>query len=132
VRLQLVRSAVICRPTILRLSLKSWAGFIESAPQLRMGCLSFLAARDGQVLVRGNPLPPLPGQQFVDHDGIVVPAGWSWQPAVEPQVLRAAAELESGDCLLWTADAGCQKLPADGWVRVSRSAVRLTLAGVFP
>src|SRR5262245_16594340 len=54
--------------------------FASVAAQVRLDSLQFAADAEGSVLVRGQPLPPLPGRRFVLHGGVAVPAGFSWQP----------------------------------------------------
>ncbi len=87
-RVRLVRSAQVGEPTVLITSIDTWHSYGRAAPQVRLERWFFAAADDGRIVVRGGPLPPLPGQRFVEQEGIAVPAGWTWHPRVEAGVLR--------------------------------------------
>jgi hypothetical protein len=97
------------------------------APQARLAHWSFAADSTGRVVVRGAPLPPLRGTQYVEECGIAAPAGWHWAPPVEAAVARAALGLEQGDSALWFADGSWHKIAAGDWVRATRSAARFSV-----
>ncbi|HUY90019.1 MAG TPA: hypothetical protein VMV10_14885 [Pirellulales bacterium] len=125
--LRLVRSSEPRPASWLLASLAEWSAYVETAPLVRLARWSFAADAAGRAAIRGAPLPPLRGTQYVEESGLAVPAGWHWSPAVEAAVVRAALRLEPGDCALWFADGAWQKIAAGDWVRATRSAVRLTL-----
>jgi len=108
-------------------SLAEWCEYVEMAPQARLARWSFAADSTGRVVVRGAPLPPLRGVQYVEESGIAAPAGWHWSPPVEAAIVRDVFGLELGDSALWFANGSWQKIPAGDWVRATRSAARLTL-----
>ena len=128
VELRLVRSNEPCDPTWLLATLEAWVAYAVTAPQVRLARWSFAADRQGGILVRGAPLPPLPGTRCVESHGIVVPAGWTWSPRVDAMVLRDTFELGQGDSAFWQVDGSWQRILAGDWVRATRSAVRLTCA----
>jgi hypothetical protein len=127
--LGLVRSSEPSEPTWLLTNLDAWAEYAATAPQLRLARWSFVCAHDGRVLVRGAPLPPLAGRRLVDQQGVAVPAGWSWTPAVDASVVRQTLGLETGDCAVFSDDGSWASIRADDWVVATRSAVRLTCEG---
>lgn len=124
--LRLVRSNQEREATWLQTSLTEWANYAAVAPQVRLARWSFVADRRGRVVVRGAPLPPLPGIRFVEQSGIAVPSGCAWSPSLPVDVVREAFALTANECLLWTADGACERIAADDWVQAARSAVRLT------
>jgi hypothetical protein len=126
VSLRLVRSDQTDDPAALLTALELWAGYAATAPQVRLDRWQFAVAGDRRVLVHGRPLPPLRGQHLVDLEGLLVPAGWTWSPAVEPRVVRSALGLESGEFALWSADGSWERIPAVAMVRASRSGARMT------
>ena len=81
------------------------------------------------MIVRGEPLPPLPGQRWVDREGIAVPAGWRWSPPVEAAIVRAVFGLEPGDFALWQTDGTWQRIRAADFTPASRAAVRASAEG---
>lgn len=135
-RLRLVRATAPVEPSLLLLPLRDWQAYAATAPQVRLDRLSFALDGAGRVLVRGTPLPPLDGERFVEFEGIAVPVGWHWQPAVDAGTLRALFGLDSsgGDeckqqddlALLTSPDCQWELVPAQAFARATRSAVRLS------
>lgn len=132
VMLRLARDTTLRQPNLLLTTLKIWADYAASAPQFRLQHWSFAANQRGQVLIRGVPLPPLPGRQLIETEHVAVDAGWTWFPGVEPLVLRRKLQLASGDLLLMQLgeadDSVIEVIPAEAFVKATRSAVRLTAA----
>ena len=124
--LQLMRSGFECEPDLLLTDLDQWVAFAASAAQVRLECLQFAADANGRVLVRGKPLPPLPGQRYVVHAGVAVPAGFEWQPAVSVEVLQRRWGIAGHDLVLWHEDNTFTRLHADQFVDASHSAIRAT------
>lgn len=135
VAIQLVRTTQHAEPTLLLTNHRDWTAYADHAPQVRLDCWSFAADASGRVLVRGAPLPSLPGVFYVETEGVAVPAGWWWTPAVAASTLRRALGLDvsnaSGgttpDLALFLAEDGTWDLVSgDGFVKATRSAARLT------
>ena len=82
------------------------------------------------MIVRGTPLPPLPGERWVECEGIATPAGWRWSPAVEAAIVRAVFGLQPGDLALWQTDGTWQRVRAAEFTAASRAAVRATAEGL--
>jgi hypothetical protein len=76
--------------------------------------------------VRGQPLPPLSGERFVECEGVAIPAGWHWSPNVEAVVLRELLCLTAGDVALLHVSGDYELVAAANFVQATRSAVRHT------
>jgi hypothetical protein len=126
VPLQLVRGGPVAEANLLLTSLEGWQHHAIHAPQIRLDRWSFAINGDAQVVVRGTPLPPLPGVRLVERSGVAVEAGWMWTPSVEPKVLSQALGLETGDLAILHADETWDHLRQGDFVRATRSAVRLS------
>lgn len=129
VPLRLVRTGEVREPALLEVSLSILAEYIETAPQWRIQRWQLALSRDGAArtpyaLVRGQPLPPLPGQLWVEAEGICVPAGYAWQPAVNAAVVRQLLGLEPQQLALLDPAGTHEIVMPDHWVCASRSAVR--------
>jgi hypothetical protein len=124
--LRLVRSADERTPELLLTSLAEFTRFSAQAAQIRLGRLQFAASADGRVLVRGTPLPPLPGQRFVLSNGVAVPAGFAWQPAVSAEVLARRFGVSGDGLVLWNDDGTITRFHVEQFVSATRSAVRAT------
>ena len=125
----LVRSSRPEKASVLLTSIDRWEAYAVQAPQVRLDRWQFAVAEDGRVLVRGGPLPPLPGGRWVDRKGIAVPAGWQWSPPVEASIVRTVFGLEPGDLALWQPDGTWQRIRAADFTPASRAAVRATSEG---
>jgi hypothetical protein len=85
-----------------------------------------------EVLVRGKPLPSIPGERFVLQAGLATPVGLAWSPPVGPSVIRAWLGLRDGTMALWRADGGgrggsgggISEIAEDAFVAASRRAGR--------
>jgi len=126
VSLRLVRSTVELEPELLLTSMEEFQRFAARAAQVRLDRLQFAANPAGSVLIRGTPLPPLPGQRFVLHGGVAVPAGFTWQPAVSDEVLARRFAVASEALVLWNEDGTLTRLHGEQFVAATRGAVRAT------
>jgi hypothetical protein len=126
VPLYLVRSVLVREANVLLVSLCEWGEYAREAAQVRLERWSFAVSGAGAVVVRGEPLPPLPGQRFVEVEGVAVPAGWTWEPAVEAAVLRDVLGLRGNDLALLHPEGTWDHMRGDHFVRASRSAIRLS------
>jgi len=108
-----------------------WARWAEEAPQVRLKPLRFAADQSGRVLVLGSPPPSVPGRPLVECEGVLVPAGCAWTPAVSPRVVRHAFGAGPGT-LLWWDETGGQLLGQELFVPASRAGARAVAAAGEP
>jgi len=126
VPLRLVRSSCEQDPELLLTDLKELALFASMAARVRLERLQFAANADGKVLVRGRPLPSVPGLRFVLHSGVAVPAGFSWEPRVASSVLARRFAASDDALVVWNEDQTFFRLHSEQFVPLSRSALRAT------
>jgi hypothetical protein len=126
VPLRIVRSAEERPIALLMSSLAEWREFALNAPEIRLRQLRFAVDEAGNVVVRGRPLPPLPGRQFVLHGNIAVQAGFTWEPAVSADVLSRRLGLATDALALFHEDGTFSRIEAEQFVPATRSAVRET------
>jgi hypothetical protein len=129
VSIQIVRSAEERPLALLLTSLEEWREFALNAPEIRLRQLRFAVDEAGNVIVRGKPLPPLPGRQFVLHGNIAVQAGFAWEPNVSADVLSRRLGLSADALALFHEDGTFSRIEAEQFVPATRSAVRETAAG---
>lgn len=109
------------------LPLAPWLDWMLTAPELRLARLRFAATPGGRCLVLGAPPPSLPCSACVEENGVVVPAGLAWQPAVSTKTLRRVLGAAEDAVIFWDA-AGVHVLGAELFVPASRGAARATRA----
>ncbi|HTV40091.1 MAG TPA: hypothetical protein VMF08_05930 [Candidatus Sulfotelmatobacter sp.] len=126
VPLRLVRSACEQEPGLLLADLADMVRFASMAARVRLERLQFAANGNGKVLVRGRPLPSVPGQRFVLHGGVAVPAGFSWEPHVAPAVLARRFAVSGDALIIWNEDQAMTRLHSEQFFPLSRSALRAT------
>lgn len=126
VELRLVRSAGEREPELLLTGLAEFQRFVEQAAWVRLERWRFAADASGRVLVRGTPLPPLPGKRFALNEGVAVPAGFGWSPAVSAGVVARRLGASDEALVLWNEDGTLSRLHREQFVPVTRSAVAAT------
>jgi len=130
VALQLVRSSGEREPELLLTRLDDFKRFVMQAPRVRLECLQFAASADGRVLVRGKPVPPLSGRRFAIYQGVALPVGFMWKPAVSPEAVARRFGVSGEALIVWNEDGTITRLHGEHFVPVSRSAVRATAQGL--
>jgi hypothetical protein len=125
-KLVLTRSTVERDASLLVTSLEEFQNFCASAAAIRLNPLRFAANANGEVLVKGAPLPPLPGQRFVLHGRIAAPAGFAWRPEVSVEVLERCFGVSGDAMILWHEDGTMTRLHSEQFIPVTRNAVRAT------
>lgn len=126
VPLRLVRSGCEQEPELLLADLDDLMRFASMAARVRLERLQFAANGHGKALVRGRPLPPVPGQRFVLQGGVAVPVGFSWEPRVASSVLARRFAVAEGALVVWNQDEGITRLHSEQFFPLSRSALRAT------
>jgi hypothetical protein len=128
VALRVVRSNEPAAANVLIASRAAFVAWAVDAPAVRLRPLSFAASRDGRVLVRGEPLPPIPGKRFVERDGVATPAGFVLWPALDAPAVQALLGIAAGDVALFDEEASWEQISAGDFVAATRTAVRATVA----
>lgn len=125
-QLTIVRGGSPVAPNLLLTSFSEWRRYALRAPQVRLQRWSFAVGPGEQAVVRGAPIPPVPGVQYVEQDGIAIAAGWRLQPHVDADVLRTALGLKSGELAVFREDGSWYHLRSEDFVMATRAAVRST------
>ncbi len=113
-------------PNLMQLPLDAFASWANAAPEVRLHPLTFACSEDGMALVRGLPLPSLPGKHYRETAGIAVPAGWQWDPPIPAKALAGALRLRPDDLALLDPEGAVECIPANHFDQVTRAAVRLS------
>ncbi|RTQ48804.1 hypothetical protein EJV47_14455 [Hymenobacter gummosus] len=112
-------------------TLPAWLRYAEAAPEIRLRALRFAAAADGRVLVQGEPLPALPGQEhWQPAPQLLLPAGFAFESPLLAQLLPRQLHPAGDALLLFAADGSWEPIPLVHLQPATRSAVRLTARGL--
>jgi hypothetical protein len=115
-------------PTLIRCPLSVWKRFVCTAPQLRLSRWEFAAASNGDVVVRGTPLPTLLGQHYWETSRLIIPCGWTWFPTVSAAVVREVLKLNPEDyAIACEATSIWSIIRANGFVSARRENVHATV-----
>ncbi len=127
IQIRLVRSDRETVANGLLTTLNHWTQFGSQAPEIRLRGLQFAVNGAVEVLVIGEILPPLPGTCYCILEGIAVPAGLEFYPAVDAGVLRNRLAIAAESLVVFYQDGTFSRLQAEQWVAASRSAIRATV-----
>jgi hypothetical protein len=108
----------------LKVKLTDWQAYAETAPEIRLAALRFALAAAGDVLIMGEPLPPLPGVEYWLRDSILLPAAYDLEWPLLAELFNQR-ENGKGDCfLLFEKDGNWQKIEKRHFTQASRSGIR--------
>lgn len=131
-QLRLIRTDKAQEPAALVLELSTWVKFVTVTPAIRLSRWEFAVSAQEQVLVRGAPLPAVPGAFYYDCDGILLPVGFRWEPAIPARSVQRMMGLAEGDLAIWQgSNCAWQRLPGDKFVPALRANVRQTAFELF-
>ena len=72
------------------------------------------------------PLPPIPGERFLEQDRVAVSIGWTWYPQVTAATVKQILDLDSDSTAVLLSDGSWLIIPGNEWVGARRAAVRAT------
>lgn len=127
--LKLVPSKQLRAGTALLTNLATWKAYGEQAPEVRLQQTHFAVAENNDVLIIGNPLPALPGKEYVLHDTILMPCGFEFNPPVIATLIITRFDPSKQSFLLFEPDGSWQQIPKTAFVPSTRSAIRSTKGG---
>ena len=126
VMLKLVRSTRPMLANLMQTSWERWLAYAITAPAVRLSRLGFAVSENADVLIRGTPLPPIPGRLFIEDNGVIVPIGWQFDPNVGSNVVRKVLNLDETEMALFSEEGSFERVPVSAFVQATRSAVRMT------
>ncbi len=107
-------------------SLTQWKAYAEAAAEVRLEKIQFAVSDNDEVVLIGDPLPPIPGKEFYIRDFILLPCGYDFGRTVISALLSKKLNPQQDCFLLFSRDGRWEKIPHKNFVAAKRSAVRLT------
>lgn len=130
--LRLLRSAHSRSAAFQVITREQLAELASTAPQVRLDRWTFAIAGDGRVLVHGQPLPAIPGKQYWELDGNLIPLGWDCGPSIDGPILSRILGREENQYGLLHEDGTQEVILQTAFVPASRAAIRTSLEGRAP
>ncbi|MEM7392833.1 MAG: hypothetical protein AAF492_10850, partial [Verrucomicrobiota bacterium] len=109
---------------LLLTSLEVWKGYALEAPLARLEPLFFALGPDERVVIKGDPLPPIPGELFTLDAGVALPCGYRVDPPIDASIVARICGLAQGEVALFDRKGEVEILRATDFVAARRSAVR--------
>lgn len=110
-------------------SLAAWQHYAATASSVRLDVLRFAVSAQREVLIMGEPLPPIPGIEYWLYQNILIPSGFDFENDLVADILCRKAGNDHENFFLINENASLQKIPVSFFVAASRSAVRMTYHG---
>lgn len=104
----------------------TWAQWADGAPEARLHRLRFAVSSKRQVLVIGDMLPPIPGQEYWNRDLLLLPAGYDLEFPVLAVLAKQRLAPDNDAVILLDPSGAWEKVHAGQFVAALRSAVRRT------
>jgi hypothetical protein len=124
--IRLVPSQQLQKGNALLTDLHTWKAYGETAPLVRLQQTRFAVSEENKVLIIGEPLPALPGKEYVLQDGLLIPLGFEFDPPVISSLISSQFNPDNDSLLLFDTDSSWEEIPKDAFVPSTRSAIRLT------
>lgn len=121
----LVASQKARETSALLTTLKVFKEYAEAASEIRLKAIRFAVSEKDEVLIMGNPLPPIPGKEYWKEDKLLLPAGLEFEIPVVSKLI--GGKINAGNSyLLFHTSGRYETIPPGEFVEGSRSAIRLT------
>lgn len=126
IAVRLVRSTIERKSELLLVQWEEWEDYVREAPKVRLAPLRFATNTEGETLIWGEPLPPLPGTVFWQDHQVFLPAGWTFEQKVTAEILAETYCKDKSAFLLFRETGQWEKINWAHFVGTSRSAIHQT------
>lgn len=101
-----------------------WKNYVNEAPLVRLQALKFVVSSLGEVLIIGEPLPPIPGKSYWLNEHLLVPAGFNLDPPFLGQLLNQKLKGQTPSYILFNEKGVQNTIPLDFFQPADRAVVR--------
>ena len=126
VKIKLVPSSAERKGAALLTTLDSWKQYGESAPASRLLATKFAVSENKEVLILGEPLPPLPGIEYWRTGDLFIPCGYDFELSIICEFVNNKINNNNGFLVLFDKNGNWQRIDKTFLVLSKRSAIRLT------
>lgn len=108
------------------MSWENWRNYALQASNIRLQTLSFAVSVKQDVIVKGLPLPPMPGLLFWQNQQILLPAGWNFEHTILAEIFSINYLNGKEEWLLIRSEQEWERIKKKNFINASRSAIRKT------
>jgi hypothetical protein len=126
VTIQIVASAKEQKAMALSTTATAWLDYVISAPEVRLKRLKFAVSDANNVLIVGEPLPPIEGETYWLNNNIFMPSGYDFELPIVSELIYQKENLQNQAFLCFNTEGSHHRIEELDFVLATRSAVRLT------
>jgi hypothetical protein len=124
ISISLVRNENSYPAYALQTSFAAWKNYVDEAPLVRLQALKFVVSSLDEVLIIGEPLPPIPGKSYWLNEDLLMPAGFNFDPPFLGQLLNQKLKVQTPSYILFNEEAKQDIIPVDLFKPADRAVVR--------
>lgn len=123
---KIIKSNFYQESSALITDFSTFINYIEIASEIRFKHLIFSLSNDNRVIIIGNPLPPIKGNEYWLKNNILIPCGYNFEIPIISSIISKKENLENNAFLLVNINNVYEKIQKENFVPVTRSSVRLS------
>lgn len=113
----------------LKTTLEQWQQYAETAPAIRLECLHFALSEIGEVMILGEPLPPISGEEFWQRGSVLLPAGYDLEWPIVAELLAIRENTAGQYYLVFDQKGNWEKIEKECFVPATRAGIRASKSG---
>ncbi|HLK27047.1 MAG TPA: hypothetical protein VKT28_00595 [Puia sp.] len=123
---KIVPSNTVVKSNALLTELNIFKNYAETSSAIRLQTLKFAASEKNQVLIIGNPLPPIPGTEYWQAYDMLIPCGYNFEIPFMSKAINDKINEKKDSVILFDVHGNYQKIDKNFFVQATRSAIRST------
>lgn len=126
VTLQLIPSDTEYEAEVMITSVATLKQYLEAAPAIRMGQLTWTLLNSDQVLLAGTPFLPIDGKAYWRKDHFIIPAGFEFELDMLCPGMNELLNPDNDSWILWHTDNSYALIEKDALQALSLGSFRAT------
>ncbi|MBO9660321.1 MAG: hypothetical protein J7527_15985, partial [Chitinophagaceae bacterium] len=97
---------------------------------IRLNALKFAVSESNEVMIVGDLLPSIPGREYWNCNGMLLPAGFEFEAPVVASFLPGKLNRERDLLIVFNTTGKWYKIDLNFFIPATRSAIRMTKMNV--
>ncbi|MCG2612634.1 hypothetical protein LZZ85_00020 [Terrimonas sp. NA20] len=127
VDLRLQPSSRVHKSAGLLTDLAIWRYYGETAPVVRLNALKFAVSENKKVMIIGDLLPSIPGREYWNCHGMMLPAGFEFELEVVTSFLPQQLNGNGDALIVFDTNGEWHQIDHNFFIPATRSAIRMTM-----